>query len=89
MAKLSIDSPKQFNFSNPDVWPRWKKPFQQFCDAFGLSAQSEQCQVSTLLYCVGEDADDVPVSTNVTKDERKRYKDVMAKFEETSKFVVA
>ena len=82
MAKLSIDPPKQFNFSNPHDWPRWKKRFQQFRDASGLSADSEKRQVSTLLYCLGEDTDDVLVSTNVTEDERKRYKDVMAKFDD-------
>ena len=82
MAKLSIDPPKQFNFSNPDDWPKWKKRFQQFCDAFGLLAESEAHQVSTLLYCLDEDADDVLVSTNVTEDERKRYKHIMAKFDD-------
>ena len=82
MAKLSIDPPKQFNFSNPNDWPRWKKRFQQFHDASGLSAESEKGQVSTLFCCLGEDADDVLASTNVAKDERKRYKDVMAKFDD-------
>ena len=33
-------------------------------------------------YCLGEDADDVLVLTNVTEDECKRYKDVMAKFDD-------
>ena len=82
MEKLSIDPPRQFNFSNPDDWLRWKKRFQQFSDASGLSADSEKRQVSTLLYCLGKDADDVLVSTNVTEDERKRYKDIMAKFDD-------
>ena len=82
MAKLSIDPPKQFNFSNPNDWPRWKKRFQQFHDASGLSAESEKRQVSTLFYCLGEDADDVLVLTNVAEDEHKRYKDIMAKFDD-------
>ena len=81
MAQLSIEPPKQFNFSNPDDWPRWKKRFQQFRDASGLPTESEQCQVSTLLYCLGKDTDDILVSTNITEDKRKRYKDIMAKFD--------
>ena len=79
MAQLPIEPPKQFNFSNPDDWPRWKKRFQQ---ASGLSAESQKRQVSTLLYCLGEDADDVLVSTNITEDERKSFNDVVAKFDE-------
>ena len=59
-----------------------EKQFQQFHDASGLSAESEKRQVSTLFYCLGEDADNVLVSTNVAEDERKRYKDVMAKFDD-------
>ena len=49
MVQLSIEPPKQFNFSNPDDWPRWKKQFQQFHDATSQSAKSEQHQVSMLL----------------------------------------
>ena len=57
MARLSIEPPKSFNFSNPDDWLRWTKRFQQFREASGLSTESQTRQVSTLLYCLGEDAD--------------------------------
>ena len=50
-------------------------------DASGLSTESEQRQISTLLYYLGKDADDILVLTNITEDEHKRYKDVMAKFD--------
>ena len=72
MAQLS--TPKQFNFSNSDDWPRWKNDSNSFVTHL---VESEQRQVSTLLYCLGEDADDVLVSTNITEDERKRYKGVI------------
>ena len=81
MARLSIEPPKSFNFSNPDDWPRWKKCFQQFREASGLSTESQTCQVSTLLYCLGEDADDVLVSTNITEEERKSFNTVVEKFD--------
>ena len=70
MARLSIEPPKSFNFSNPDDWPRWKKRFQQFREASGLSMESQTRQVSALLYCLGKDADDVLVSTNITEEEQ-------------------
>ena len=81
MATMNIDPPKPFNFSDPDDWPRWKKRFLQFRDASNLSAAAEPRQVSTLLYCLGEDADDVLTSTNATQDERKKFDDVLAKFD--------
>jgi len=39
-------------------------------------------QVSMLLYCLGEEADDVLASTNITEEEYERFDAVMVKFEE-------
>ena len=44
----------------------------------GLSAESEERQVCTLLYTLGEDTEDVLSSTNIS---RKKYAEVMAKFD--------
>jgi len=38
-------------------------------------------QVSTLLYCLGEEADDILASTNITDEDRKKYSEVLAKFD--------
>ena len=81
MATMNIDPPKPFNFSDPDDWPRWKKRFQQFCEASGLSTGSKTRQVSMLLYCLGEDADDILTSTNISEEERKNFVEVLAKFD--------
>ena len=82
MATLNINPPKQFNFNNPDDWPWWKKWLQHFCDASGLSLATEKCQISTILYCLGEEADDVLLSTNITEEQEKKHADVLAKFDE-------
>ena len=34
-----------------------------------------------LLYCLDEEADDVLTSTNITEEERKKFDDVLAKFD--------
>ena len=41
MARLSIDPPKLFNFSNPNNWPRWKKRFYQFHEASSILAENQ------------------------------------------------
>ena len=79
MATLNIDPPKQLNFNDPNDWQRWKKRFEHFRDASGLSAVAEQSQISTLLYSLG---DDVLLSTNITEEQLKKYDDVLAKFAE-------
>ena len=79
MAHLSLKPPELFNFRNPDDWPRWQRRFQQFRVASGLTGDSEEKQVSTLLYCLGEQAEAVLTSTNATAEDRKKYATVIEK----------
>ena len=82
MASLRLQPPSAFSFRTPDEWPRWKKHFEQFRLASGLSGEGQEKQVSTLLYCMGEDADDTLTSTNITAAERKQYQSVIEKLDE-------
>ena len=49
--------------------------------ASGLSTEDDVRQVSTLLYCLGEEADDILTSINITDDDRKKYFVMLAKFD--------
>ena len=81
MAQIRLQPPEPFNFKNPDDWPRWKRRFQQFRVASGLEAEEAVKQVSTLLYCLGEEAEAVLNSTNATQEESKEYDTVIGKFD--------
>ena len=59
-----------------------EKKFEQFRIASGLSGDTEPRQVSTLLYCLGENAEDVLNSTNITDADKERYQPVIQKFDE-------
>ena len=76
-----LQPPLPFRFDCPDEWPKWHCRFEQFRVASGLSKEDEEHQVSTLLYCLGEDADDVLTSTNISDKNRKKYTEVLAKFD--------
>ena len=82
MASIQLQPPKKFDFKNPDEWLKWKKRFQQFRVASGLSSEPESRQVSTSLYCLGEEAEDVLTSTNIAANDRESYGTVMSKFDE-------
>lgn len=82
MASIRLQPPESFNFAKPDEWPRWKRRFEQFQNASGLAGEDELRQVSTLLYCLGEAADDVLTSTNISDEDRQQYTPVMTKFDE-------
>ena len=65
----------------PDEWPRWRRRFEQFRVASGLAEESATKQVSTLLYCLGEEVESVLTSTNATEEEHKKYDTVIGKFD--------
>ena len=73
MAGIYFQSLEKFDFKQPDEGPRWLKHFEQFHTLSGLSEESDKRQVNTLLYCLGEEGEDLLYSTNITEDERKSY----------------
>lgn len=78
MANLCLMQPEPFD---PDEWPKWKCRFQQFSEASRLDTESQSQQVSTVLYCMGEDAKDILISMNITEDQRKLYPAVVHQFD--------
>ena len=70
MATLQIAPLEQFNFNQPDEWPKWIHRFECFRDASGLSEKDEVHQVNTLVYCMGDAADDILCSLGLTSDEK-------------------
>ena len=82
MATIHLQQPEPFQFQNPDGWPKWKRHFEQFRVASGLATSSGPQQVSTLLYCLGPEAEDVLLSTNITEEGRKVYETVLKQFDD-------
>ena len=81
MATVQLQPPDPFDFKKPDDWPRWRRRFEQYRVASGLAEESETRQVSTLLYCMGEEADDVLKSTNISAESRRKFETVLDKFD--------
>lgn len=69
MANLRFQPPNPFNFHKPDEWAKWKRQYEQFRMASGLANEGETRQVSTLLYCMGEEAEDVLTSTEISDEQ--------------------
>ena len=59
------DEEEQFDFKRPDDWLRWKRRFTHYLHATGLEREDDAGKISTLLYCMGEDAEDVLTSTGI------------------------
>ena len=70
------------NFSfKPDEWPKWIQIFEIFHKATGLDKQSDENQVNTLIYTMGDQADDVHISCELTQEQEKSFEEVKEKFE--------
>lgn len=72
--------PENFDFANTDQWPGWIRRFERFRTASGLENQPGESQVSTLIYSMGDFADDIFESFKLTDDQKKDYAVVKEKF---------
>ena len=86
MASFCLQPPSPFDFKTPDEWPRWKQRFEQFRLASDLADESDDRQVSTLLYCMGEEAEDILASTNITEADWRKYGAVIKQYDDFFRF---
>ena len=81
MASYQIPALERFDFSKPEQWPKWIRRFERFRQASDLASKSEENQVNTLVYSMGDKADDVLQSFNLSEEDSKKYKTVKDKFD--------
>ena len=76
--------PEPFSFSQPEEWSRWSRwicRFERFRKASGLELQVEEAQVNMLIYCIGDEAEDILQSFSLTQEQKKLYDTVKAQFD--------
>ena len=81
MASYQIPAIEAFDFSTPTEWPNWIRHFERFRNASGIADKSQQSQIDTLIYSMGDKADDILQSFNLSEDDLKSYKTVKDRFD--------
>lgn len=77
MAKFN--PPENLNFKQPSGWPAWKQRFSRYQSATMLGAEDGEVQVSTLIYAIGSEAENVFKSFTFWADEdQDDYNTVLA-----------
>ena len=71
-----------FSFSRLSEWPKWARRFERFRVASGLGSKGEEVQVNTLLYAMGDDADDILRSFQLSAADQKKYSEVKGRFDQ-------
>ena len=77
-----VQPPEPFSFSRPSEWPKWARRFERFRVASGLGSKGEEVQVNTLLYAMGDDADDILRSFQLSAADQKKYSEVKGRFDQ-------
>ncbi|GBM57176.1 hypothetical protein AVEN_55066-1 [Araneus ventricosus] len=80
MAGLHINPPENFTFSTPSNWSKWKMRFERYRIASGLSTKTGNEQVNSLLYIMGDQAEDIFSSFDLSETEQDHFDIVLKKF---------
>jgi len=63
-----LNPPDKFDFSDPAGWTRWSSRWRRFREASGLDSRSDKEQINTLIYTLGEEAEDIVLSRGIAED---------------------
>jgi len=86
MAKSGFHHPEPFNFSKPEDWLKWARRFERFRVISGMDEKDQKQQVDSLLYCMGDEAEDILTTFTLTTEQLQKYDEVRKCFD--SYFVV-
>jgi len=81
MASYQVAALEPFNFSRLSEWEKWIRRFERFRLASGIHRKAEDSQVNTLIYSMGDRADDILRFFRLTEAQSKVYKTVKEKFD--------
>uniref|UniRef100_A0A1X7UWW3 Uncharacterized protein n=1 Tax=Amphimedon queenslandica TaxID=400682 RepID=A0A1X7UWW3_AMPQE len=68
-----IVAPEPFDCSRSEEWARWSRRFERFRSVSGLAEKSGESKVNTLVYYMGDSADNILESFGLGKEEQKDY----------------
>ena len=80
VANFQVTPPDKFAFK-PENWPKWIQRSERFRKAIGLDKKIGKNQVNTLIYTMGEQADDIFISFEFIAEQEKNYEELKEKFE--------
>ena len=72
--------PTEFDFSQPNRWEDWKNRFLRFRLATKLNKENGEIQVSSLIYAMGMEAENIMKSFGLTPDQSKNFDEVIKRF---------
>lgn len=72
--------PAEFDFCSPNKWEDWRDRFLRYRLATKLNKEAGEIQVSSLIYSMGIDAENILRSSGLTNEQAKSFDTVLQKF---------
>ena len=80
---FQVGRPDSFVFTKPNEWPKWiRRFFFKFRLPSCLDGKPDAMQVNTLVYAMGDGADDIMAGFGLSEEEKEVYRSVKTKFDE-------
>ncbi|KAL1444696.1 hypothetical protein MTO96_029659, partial [Rhipicephalus appendiculatus] len=83
--RIQLQSPQAFSFI-AEQWSAWKRRWERFRTASGLHHQPDSDKINSLIYIMGDKAEDVLTALCLTTANAKKYAKVIEAFD--SHFVI-
>ena len=78
---LKINSPENFEFTKPQLWPEWKQRFTRYRIATKLKKEDNEIQISMLIYSMGKQAEHVYKSFTLEEEGKEDYETILGCFD--------
>ncbi|XP_064469482.1 uncharacterized protein LOC135384188 [Ornithodoros turicata] len=78
---FAIELPERLDFHHPESWKRWIVRWKLYRVIPGLQKQDDDTHISTFLYAMESEAEDVLVSLRLDDEEAKDYNKLKARFQ--------
>lgn len=75
-----VSPPEPFPFDQPESWEKWIRRFNRYRTVSSLDEKPNACQVDTLIYCMGDKAEDIFATFKLAPEEAQNFNIVVAKF---------
>ena len=79
MTSNTISPLASFDFKNPEEWPKWIRRFERYRISTELNKNEELLQINAMIYCMGDEADDIFKSFTFAEGDEKKYSKVKEK----------
>ena len=79
MYQAPVSPPQEFSFRSED-WERWRNRWSRYLSCSGLTSQPDAVKIDTLIYTMGEQAEDLLLSFSLPQDNQE-YGTVLQAFD--------